>query len=209
MSWTKQGETNNNFVSLFNLANNSGAQLIVRQPWLVYNIAKLTIKIMTIAQLLLRELEAEIPASRKCVERMKPELYDYKPHEKSMGMGYLSIMIADIPMWIEKTIIDGVIDLATWPKYTAEVMPKLLENFDANVAAAKTALENVSDEALEKEEFILKMGEQVLMQSSKLDSVSSSLNHWVHHRGELVVYMRLNNIAVPSIYGPSADEQGF
>ncbi len=164
---------------------------------------------MTNAQLLLKELEAEIPASRKCVERIPANLYDWKPHEKSMQMGYLAIMIADIPKWIAVTITDGVIDLATWPKYTADVMPQLVTNFDANVAAAKKALTNASDEALEKEEFILKMGDQVFQKSSKLDSVMQSLNHWVHHRGELVVYMRLNNIAVPSIYGPSADDKTF
>ncbi len=164
---------------------------------------------MTNAQLLLKELEAEAPASRKCLERIPANVWDWKPHEKSMQMGYLAILVADIPKWIAHTLNEGVINLGTWGKYDEADMPKLVEKFDANMADAKKALQNISDEALEKEEFVLKMGDQVLMQSSKLDSVSSSLNHWVHHRGELVVYMRLNDIAVPSIYGPSADDKTF
>jgi uncharacterized damage-inducible protein DinB len=74
---------------------------------------------------------------------------------------------------------------------------------------AKRVFEQVTDETLQNEMFYLKMNGQELMKSSKLDTISSSINHWVHHRGQLTVYMRLNDIAVPSIYGPSADDRTF
>jgi uncharacterized damage-inducible protein DinB len=162
----------------------------------------------TIAQLFLKELEAEIAASRKCLERISEDLYEYKPHEKSMAMGYLALLFADIPKWITATIEQGEIDLATWGRFKLNKTADLVEYFDQNIESARKVLSSVSDEALE-EMFYLKTGEQELMKSSKKDSVSSSLNHWVHHRGQLTVYMRLNDIAVPSIYGPSADDKSF
>lgn len=156
----------------------------------------------------LRELETEITASRKCLERIDPKFFEYKPHEKSMKMGYLALMVADIPKWIAVTVEKGDIDLAIWEQYAFTTTKELLARFDKNIEAAKEALSNTTDETLE-EMFYLRMGEKELMKSSRKDSVSSSLNHWVHHRGQLSVYMRLNNIPVPSLYGPSADEQTF
>jgi uncharacterized damage-inducible protein DinB len=85
----------------------------------------------------------------------------------------------------------------------------LVAYFNENIEGAKKACRQVTDEVLENEMFYLKMNGQDLMTSSKLDNISSSINHWVHHRGQLTVYMRLNNIAVPSIYGPSADDRNF
>jgi uncharacterized damage-inducible protein DinB len=161
-----------------------------------------------IAAELLRELEAEEGASRKCLERIPESLYEYKPHEKSMKMGYLTLLVAEIPKWITKTIENGEIDLAKWEKFELTTTSDLLKYFEDNLKAAKETLKNVSDESLE-EMFSLKMNDAVLLSSSKKDSASSSLNHWVHHRGQLTVYMRLNNIAVPSIYGPSADDKTF
>ena len=162
----------------------------------------------TAIQLFLQELKTEETASRKCLERIPDGIFDWKPHEKSMNLGYLALLVADIPKWISATIEVGTIDLAVWEKYNPTTTEDMLKRFEANMAEAKLVLENTSDEALE-EMFYLKMGEQQLMQSSKKESVSSSLNHWVHHRGQLTVYMRLNNIAVPSIYGPSADDPNF
>jgi len=89
-------------------------------------------------------------------------------------------------------------------KNTAE----LVKHFDENLEGAKNALRNVTNEALSKP-FFLKNKGQTLFSSPKKENVGTSINHWVHHRGQLTVYMRLNNIAVPSIYGPSADERNF
>ena len=113
------------------------------------------------------------------------------------------------PKWLSVSIEKGTIDLATWERHPLTTTEDLLGYFNENMEGAKNALKQVADAALENEMFYLKMNEQELMKSSKLDTISSSINHWVHHRGQLTVYMRLNDIAVPSIYGPSADERTF
>lgn len=150
----------------------------------------------------------EAPATRKCLERLSESLFDYKPHEKSMKMSGLMLMMAEMPKWIVSTIDPGMIDFQTWERYKMTTVNDLLDYFDKNLEAAKKALADATDEKLE-EMFILKMGDKELMKESKRASIRGTLNHWVHHRGQLTVYMRLNNIPVPKIYGPSADEPGF
>ncbi len=162
----------------------------------------------TLGKLYLEELLAEAPASRKCVERYNPELFDYKPHEKSMQMGYLMLMTSEIPRWISVAIEDGEVDFKTYKSAEFKTAEDLLKVFDENMEKVKKLLEEVTDTRLE-ENFVLKNGEQVLMTSTLKEMVGSTLNHWVHHRGQLTVYMRLNNIPVPSIYGPSADDKTF
>ncbi len=162
----------------------------------------------TTAAAFLKELEAEAPASRKCLERIPPTLFDWKPHEKSMPLGYLALLVAEIPGWIQHTIEDGAIDFATYKRFQPRTTAELVAHFDENLAGAKKALRNATDKALEGP-FELRREGKVLMSTPKNDTVGSSINHWVHHRGQLTVYMRLNNIAVPSIYGPSADEGTF
>ncbi len=161
-----------------------------------------------IAKEFLRELESEMSSTRKCIERMKEELFEYKPHEKSMQMGYLAVLVADIPRWIAHIIEKGEINLTTWDRFTSRKPEDLLEFFDKNVELAKAALEKATDASL-LEPFYLKMGEQELSKDTKRNTVSSTINHLVHHRGQLTVYMRLNNIPVPSIYGPTADDKSF
>ncbi len=161
-----------------------------------------------LSQEFLRELEAELGASRKCIERMKEELFDYKPHEKSMQMGYLSIIVADIPRWITYIIEKGEIDLGNWDRFTSKKPEDLLKFFDDNVEEVRKVLAKTTDAELE-EPFYLKMGDKELSKDTKGNTVSSTINHLVHHRGQLTVYMRLNDIPVPSVYGPSADDKGF
>ena len=156
----------------------------------------------------LKELEAETTATRKCLERIPESLYDWKPHEKSMTMGYLALLVAEIPKWITSMIEISEIDFATYEHFKLKTTSDLVNHFDENVQGAKNALQHVSNEAL-SELFFLKNNGQVLFSSPKKESIGSSINHMVHHRGQLTVYMRLNNIAVPSIYGPSADDKGF
>ena len=154
------------------------------------------------------ELEREINATRKCLERIPEKLFSWKPHERSMNMWYLVLIIAEMPDWITQTIKKSEIDFATYkpsqPKTTAE----LVKQFDDNLVGAKAALQEVTDEKL-AELFYLKNNGVTLTSSRKDDSIGSLLNHLVHHRGQLTVYMRLNDILVPSIYGPSADDKGF
>ncbi|MGE5392316.1 MAG: DinB family protein [Candidatus Saccharibacteria bacterium] len=162
----------------------------------------------TLGQLYAKELEMEAPATRKCIERVPESLYDYKPHEKSMVMRNLVLVTADIANWIAHTIKEGDIDFATYRQVSPKTAAEMTALFDDNLKQALEALNKVSDEELDKP-FNLKNQGQVLMTSTKRETIGSSINHLVHHRGQLTVYIRLCNLPVPSIYGPSADEGDF
>ena len=163
---------------------------------------------VTFAQGFIRELELETRATRKCLERIPPELFDFKPHERSMQLGYLTLLVAEIPLWITLMVDGHELDFATYKHQEAKTAEEMVKNFDDNVAAAKAALQKVKNGDLAGK-FDLKTNGQVIFTSSKREGIETTINHMVHHRGQLTVYMRLNNIAVPSIYGPSADERNF
>lgn len=156
----------------------------------------------------LAELEAETPATRKCLERIPESLFEWRPHEKSMTLGYLSLLVAEIPLWIYHMVEDSEIDFVTFNHLKPKTNAELVAHFDENIAKAKKVLGKVTDKDLESL-FSLKMNGQVLYTSPKKVDIGVTLNHWVHHRGQLTVFMRLNDIPVPSIYGPSADEKSF
>ena len=162
----------------------------------------------TVGKTYLKELEAEVTATRKCLERIPMEVYKFKPHETSMEMGYLTLLVADIPRWMALIIDQADIDFATDEKFTPASAEDVVKRFDENVQRARKALSNVQDETLQ-ETFSLKNSGQVLYSSPKLSQLQQTVNHMVHHRGQLTVYMRMNKIAIPSIYGPSADERNF
>jgi len=165
-------------------------------------------KITQSAAAYLEELKAETTATRKCIERIPETVYDFKPHPKSMTMGYLALLVAEIPLWITYMIEKSEIDFATFKHFEAKNTQELVNHFDENMKGAERALQNVSDESLQ-EPFFLKANGQVLFSSPKIENIGATINHWVHHRGQLTVYMRLNDIPVPSIYGPSADDKPF
>lgn len=156
----------------------------------------------------IRELESEVKATRECLESTPLDKLDWKPHDKSMEIGYLAQLTADIPRWIQYAIEQGAVDFETYPQFKGATNAELTDHFDKCVEGAKRALSSVSDETL-KGTFELKRGEQVLMSTPIDETISQSINHLVHHRGQLTVYLRLNDVAVPSIYGPSADSGGF
>ena len=162
----------------------------------------------TIAQAYLKELNSEHRATRKCLESISEALFEYKPHPKSMNLGYLALLVAEIPLWIKHMIIDSEIDFATFKHFSPKTNAELLAHYDENIDGAKKALQNVTDEDLQAP-FSLKANGQLLYTSPKIVDIGTTLNHWVHHRGQLTVYMRMNNLAVPSIYGPSADDKSF
>ena len=162
---------------------------------------------MAIKDALLPEFDQEMATARRVIERVPAEKFGYKPHDRSMTMGALASHIAEMPTWATTGIAMDSIDLAGGyqpfqPKSTAE----LLAAFDKNVAGAHDAIAGASDETLMKS-WSLKRGEVTLMTLPKIAVVRSFvLNHVIHHRGQLSVYLRLNDIPVPSMYGPSADE---
>jgi uncharacterized damage-inducible protein DinB len=162
----------------------------------------------TKAQSFLQELNSEYKATRACLEKIPETLFEYKPHPKSMNMGYLALLVAEIPLWVKHMLTDGEIDFATFKHFAPKNTLELVTHFEENMEAARNALQGATDEELASP-FTLKANGQVLYTSPKMVDIGVTLNHWVHHRGQLTVYMRLNDIPVPSIYGPSADDKSF
>jgi uncharacterized damage-inducible protein DinB len=162
----------------------------------------------TKAQSFLHELNSEYKSTRACLERIPEKLFDYKPHPKSMNMGYLTLLVAEIPLWIKHMIVDSEIDFVTFKHAAPKTNAELITHFEDNMKGAREALQNTDDEALQGD-FSLKANGQVLYTSPKVIDIGVTLNHWVHHRGQLTVYMRMCDIPVPSIYGPSADDKNF
>ena len=159
-------------------------------------------------ELFLQELNAEYRATRACIEKIPEIAFDFKPHPKSMTLRYLSLLVAEIPLWIKHMVTDGEIDFVTFKHASPKTTKELVAHFEDNMEAARKALQSTTDEEL-KSSFTLKANGQVLYTAPKLNDIGATLNHWVHHRGQLTVYMRLNDIPVPSIYGPSADDKNF
>jgi uncharacterized damage-inducible protein DinB len=155
-----------------------------------------------------KELEREVPATRHCLERIPFEKFDWKPHAKSMNLGRLWVLVAEIPLWIKHMIENSEIDFATFPHLKPSSTADVVRHFDENVSGAKNALLSVKEDDLDQI-FYLKANGQTVFSAPKRINLESTINHMVHHRGQLSVYMRLNDIPVPSIYGPSADDRGF
>jgi uncharacterized damage-inducible protein DinB len=162
----------------------------------------------TFVNAFIKEINNEAPATRKCLERISETTFEYKPHEKSMKMGYLALLVAEIPLWIKYMVQTGEIDFVTFPHAQPKTTKELVDHYDDNLKGAKEALENTNDEELQ-ESFTLKANGKIMYSAPKIQDIGATINHWVHHRGQLTVYMRMTDIAVPSIYGPSADEKNF
>jgi len=156
----------------------------------------------------IKELEAEYTSSKKCLERIPEKLYDFKPHPTSMEMRYLVLLTAEIPLWITFMIRDGEVDFATYKRFEWKTREELVAHFEDCFKGAKEALQSIKDDDLNGD-FHLKRNGEILFTQSKMDGIGSTINHWVHHRGQLTVYMRISEIPVPSIYGPSADDKTF
>lgn len=154
------------------------------------------------------ELQAEYTATKRCLEQIPESLYKFKPHPKSMELGYLALLVAEIPQWVEHIVKEGVVDFTTYKQFQLSTGKALLAHFEDTFKRAVDTLQQITDDELEGT-FTLQNGTQKLWATSKKEAVGSSINHWVHHRGQLTVYMRLNDIPVPSIYGPSADDQRY
>jgi uncharacterized damage-inducible protein DinB len=156
----------------------------------------------------LRELESEARATRECLEQVPFDQPDWKPHEKSMPLNYMASMIAEMPKWITYIIEEGNIDFGSFEHAKIETTEQLVSTFDENMANVRKSFEKFDDDALD-ETFTLKNQGELLLSSPKGEIISQSINHLVHHRGQLTVYLKLLGKKIPSIYGPSADVGGF
>ncbi|HMK07045.1 MAG TPA: DinB family protein [Flavobacterium sp.] len=163
-------------------------------------------KILTTAYL--EEFRREIPASRKCLENLTADTFGFKPHETSMEMRYLALLVAEIPLWIVYMLDKGELDFATYPRFEFKTVKELVDHFEDNIKKAEALFEKADDETLEQTFTLKRDGAAIYTLPLKID-IPTTLNHWVHHRGQLTVYMRMNEIKVPSIYGPSGDEKTF
>ena len=166
---------------------------------------------MSIAQSLLPEFDQEMANTRKTLERIPEEKLAWKPHEKSMTLGRLAGHLAEMPGWAVMGLLRDSLDLAPPGQPPAEAAvaksrKDVLDLFDKNMKDARAAIVESSDEHFMKSWSLL-MGGKTLMTLPRTAVVRSFvINHMIHHRAQLGVYLRLNNIPVPSIYGPSADE---
>jgi uncharacterized damage-inducible protein DinB len=162
---------------------------------------------MAISAALLPEYDHEMATARKLLERVPDNKFSWKPHAKSMTIGRLASHIAEMPTWGVVGLNMDALDMATGYKpFEAKSNAELLAAFDKNAAAARAAIAAASDETF-MQPWSLKNGEATLMTMPKIAVVRGFvMNHVIHHRGQLSVYLRLNDIPVPAIYGPSADE---
>ena len=163
---------------------------------------------MTIGQSLLGEFDQEMKVTRRVLERVPSDKGEWKPHAKSFALGHLAQLISWMPGWIGNAASTDGIDLSSAPKYTYEKTTTLLDGFDANVKEAREALSKVSDADLQLD-WSLRNGPQVFFTQKRGEVIRNTISHLVHHRGQMTVYLRLLDVAVPSIYGPSADERTF
>ncbi len=164
---------------------------------------------MTILQSLLPEFDHEMAGTRKTLARVPWEKAAWKPHEKSMTLGHLAGHLAEVASWGSFTLETDELDFATFdyqpPRHGST--DELLAAFDRYVAASRAALER-TDDATAMSPWTMRQGEQVFFTLPKVAVLRSFvLSHNVHHRAQLGVYLRLLDVPVPALYGPSADEQ--
>lgn len=168
---------------------------------------------MAISKSLLPEFDNEMANTRKTLERVPDDKFTWKPHEKSFPMGGLATHLANLPSWGSLILSSDSFDVAPGgnPVKTPELnsTSAVLKQFDENTAATRSAIEAASDEDLFRT-WTLQSNGKGLMTLPKIAVLRGFvMNHMIHHRAQLGVYLRLNDIPVPSIYGPSADESPF
>lgn len=167
---------------------------------------------MKIKDVFLEELKREQAGTRKVLERVPEGQNDWAPHEKSMKMGYLASLVASMPAWIDMMINQDELDFAPvgenknkptdWTSTT-----ELLTIFDESMKKGIAALESTTDEHLMTNWKLKAAGHLISDEPRYINILNGMLTHWAHHRGQLTVYLRLKDAAVPAIYGPSADER--
>jgi len=163
---------------------------------------------MNLNEALIAELTHEAASTRKLLERVPTEQLSWRPHEKSMTVGRLASHVAHLPFLTELIVKDNEMDFRNTPYKLQEATDNtaLLASFDANVQKAIAALQSADDERL-RGIWTLKSGEHVIFQLPRVAAYRTMvMSHSIHHRGQLSVYLRLLNIPIPGMYGPSADE---
>jgi uncharacterized damage-inducible protein DinB len=168
---------------------------------------------MTIAEMLLPEFDREAAATRKTLERVPDDRLEWRPHEKSATLGSLATHVANLLSWAAHTIEKDSIDIAPGgvPVRAEPVRSaaEAVEVFDRHAAAARAAIAGATDERLAATWTLFADGREIFSQPRAGVLRGMVMNHLIHHRAQLGVYLRLNDVPVPSVYGPSADESPF
>ncbi|NLX97498.1 MAG: damage-inducible protein DinB [Rhodopirellula sp.] len=169
---------------------------------------------MSLCQAILPEFDHEMANTRKVLERIPDDKLDWKVHEKSNTIGWVGTHLAEIPGWVDVSLNHDSLDVAPKggePYRTPPATSRgaILDRFDKNVSAARAAIAAASDELVLKPWSLLKGGEVLFTMPRIAVLRSFVLNHNIHHRAHLCVYLRLNGVPVPALYGPSADEDGM
>jgi uncharacterized damage-inducible protein DinB len=167
---------------------------------------------MKLTELFLSQLQSEEGSTRKVLQRVPERRNDWKPHEKSMPLGYLSGLVAAMPGWIEFMVNRDELDIASpggaeFKPQVPDTNRELLATFEQSLAKARAALEATSDEHLLKPWKFIVAGQVADERPRYMMIRDAVFSHLAHHRGQLTVYLRLNEAKVPSVYGPSADER--
>lgn len=163
---------------------------------------------MGLSDPIIAELKHEAATTRKLLERVPEAAFGWKPHEKSMPLGRLAGHVAELPGLIPAIVAQDELDFASgdYKPFVATSAEELLETFDKAISKAMDLLETQTDEQLHKT-WKLRSGDHVIINLPRAAVIRTLvLNHIVHHRGQLSVYLRLQDVPLPSIYGPSADE---
>ena len=166
---------------------------------------------MKMTELFLGQLEREAVGTRLAVQRVPEGRNDWKPHEKSMRLGYLAALVATMPGWIEAIIKNDELDFRSPHAYRTQEMAsarELVEAFEQGFERARKALAQTEDEHL-LTTWRLRAGEHIISEQPRYVVIQDTFTHLAHHRGQLTVYLRLTGAPVPAIYGPSADEGKF
>ena len=154
---------------------------------------------------LLREFDQEMAVTRRLLERVPSDKGAWKPHAKSFPLAHLAQLVARMPGWLTNIVTATELDLSQGGSYSIETTETLLAEFDRNVREARAALAAAREGDLDVN-WSLKMGPKALYTDARRAVVRQTISHLVHHRGQLTVYLRLLDVPLPSIYGPTADE---
>jgi len=161
---------------------------------------------MTIGQEFLKEIQSELNASRRLIERVPSDKARWKPHPKSAALGHLTQLVCRMPR-VMSDIVKGIdLDLAAGPGYSFETTESLLREFDANVTHVQATLAGAKDSDFDGA-WNVRAGEDIYDTAGRKDALRNTINHFVHHRGQLTVYLRLLDVPIPPLYGPTADEK--
>ena len=161
---------------------------------------------MAIANEFVAELAYELHATRRLLERVPNGKGDWKPHPKSSALGHLAQLVARMPATMANIVRGIDLDLAKSPAYSLEPTETLLREFDDNAQELRAVLANASDTNM-AQTWRLLYGGQVIDQGIRKDVLRNTINHFVHHRAQLSVYLRMNEVPLPCLYGPTADEK--